>query len=206
MVLPLNGMAVNETNLTSLPGAEGIVAFILSLLAVVLLVLIGLYVWRSLAWMSLSKQLKRGTPWYAWIPILNMVLVWQMSGMSVQTLYLFFASLAVQLISFILFIIGMLGVYSLTIISIILLVLTGIVMIIITVIWWLHISEARGYPGWAYLLVYLTRFIPYVSTVSILLELGYYSMLAWAPRSTAGNTRLKPPSPSRTRDAKRKNA
>jgi hypothetical protein len=43
---------------------------------------IAVYVFTSLAYMKIAKKLNHPNPWFAWVPILNMVLHLQLAGMS----------------------------------------------------------------------------------------------------------------------------
>lgn len=45
-----------------------------------LLLLVGLYVYTSLAWMTIAKKLKYKYAWLAWIPIANFAMMLQLGG------------------------------------------------------------------------------------------------------------------------------
>lgn len=46
----------------------------------IMLVLTGLYVYTSLAWMTIAKKLKYKYSWLAWIPIANLAMMLQLGG------------------------------------------------------------------------------------------------------------------------------
>lgn len=51
-------------------------------IAICFLMGIAVYVYSSLAYMNIAKKLNYPNPWFAWIPILNIVLHFQIGGMS----------------------------------------------------------------------------------------------------------------------------
>jgi hypothetical protein len=55
-------------------------ALIVLLLILVIFFLISIYVYTSLAWMTIAKKLKYKRPLIAWIPIANIAMILQMGG------------------------------------------------------------------------------------------------------------------------------
>jgi len=84
-----------------------------------ILFFIGLYVYHSLAWMTIARKLKYKYPWLAWIPFANIAMILQMGSFHWALIFLI-------LIPFL----GWLAILILSIIS----------------MW--KIFERRKYPGW----------------------------------------------------------
>ena len=55
------------------------VLFALGILFIILFI-IALYVYSSLAWMTIAKKLRYKYPWLAWIPIANIAMMLQLGG------------------------------------------------------------------------------------------------------------------------------
>jgi hypothetical protein len=83
------------------------------------LFLIGIYIYSSLAWMTIAKKLKYKYPWLAWIPIANIVMMLQLGGFHWALIFLIVIP-----------IIGWIGLFVLVIVS----------------TW--RIFVKRGFPGW----------------------------------------------------------
>ncbi len=62
-------MALNMLTMSGLGAMSG------ALLGISLIVLIGLYVYTAAAWYAIAKRLKFKQAWFAWVPILNLVLL-----------------------------------------------------------------------------------------------------------------------------------
>jgi len=75
-------MAVSNITDISQVVAGGLVggAFLALGLFVVLLISLALYVYTSLAWMTIAKKLKYKYAWLAWIPIANIAMMLQLGG------------------------------------------------------------------------------------------------------------------------------
>ena len=86
-------------------------------LAVILF--IAIYVYSSLAWMTIARKLKYKHPWLAWIPIANMAMVFQLGGFHWAWIFLILIP-----------ILGWIALFVLVVIS----------------TW--KIFEKRKYPGW----------------------------------------------------------
>ena len=102
------------------------------------LLFLGLYIFSSLALMSIAQKTKTKDPWLAWIPIANIYLMTQIAGMS-----------GWWTLSILLGVIPFIGALA--------------TIAIFTVIWW-KIAEARDRPGWWALLI---SFVPIVNLVMI---------------------------------------
>ena len=91
--------------------AIGILAF--------LAVILALYIYRSLAWMTIARKLKYKYPWFAWIPFLHTAMKLELGGFHWAWTFLFLIP-----------IFGWIALFVLLIIS-----------------YW-RIFEKRKYPGW----------------------------------------------------------
>ena len=70
----------NYDGLSDLIGAGLVVGSVMLVFALVLS--LGLYIYSSLALMTLAKRLDQENTWFAWVPILNMVLLYRMGDMN----------------------------------------------------------------------------------------------------------------------------
>jgi hypothetical protein len=116
-------------------------------LAVLLIFVVALYVYSSYSWMTIARKLKYKRSWFAWIPVLNIVLLLQLAGFAWGWVFLILIP-----------ILGWLAIYALIIIS----------------TW--RIFEKRGYNGlWSLLLlgIALSDAISGVCFVAYLIVLGY---------------------------------
>ena len=84
-----------------------------------ILTLFAVYIYSSLAWMTIAKKLKYKRPWLAWIPVANIAMVLQLGKFHWAWVFLIFIP-----------IIGWIALFILAIIS----------------IW--RVFEKRKYPGW----------------------------------------------------------
>lgn len=82
----LNNMGVYGNQLHGTGGAlaaGGIFGMFAGVYLVMLvLALILLYVLMALSLMKISQKTKRGTPWFAWVPILNQILLLNLAGLT----------------------------------------------------------------------------------------------------------------------------
>jgi len=51
-------------------------------MVMVILAIIAIYVLMALSLMKISQKTKRGTPWFAWVPILNQILLLNLANLS----------------------------------------------------------------------------------------------------------------------------
>jgi hypothetical protein len=70
----------SEEIATILGGAGAIFGGIIAIFAIILS--LGMYIYTSIALMKIAKRLNYENAWFAWIPILNMVLVLKMGDMN----------------------------------------------------------------------------------------------------------------------------
>jgi len=78
-----------QTDNVGLDQALGVLSLIFGALGlIVILPIIGLYVYFALALSTIAKKTNTENPWFAWIPILNVILMWKISGMRWWTLLL----------------------------------------------------------------------------------------------------------------------
>ena len=57
---------------SSVPGAAGLFALIAAFLLIFIIIGLALYIYTSLAWMTIAKKTKTHPTWFAWIPIASM--------------------------------------------------------------------------------------------------------------------------------------
>lgn len=134
---------------TSFGGGAALGAILAFGIALAVLIFAALYIYTSLAWMTIGKKLKYKRAWLAWIPIANIAMILQMGGFSWLWLLLI--------------VIPILGWLAL-----------GVFVLIAT---W-RIFEKRKYSGWL-ALIPLLGLIPKVgmfASVAFLIVLG---MVAW---------------------------
>ena len=63
--------------------SAGVLAAIMGVMLIPALVIgLGTYVYTSLAYMEIAKKLNHPNSWFAWVPILNLVLILQLADMS----------------------------------------------------------------------------------------------------------------------------
>ena len=121
---------------TSAMGGGSLVAAIAAMSALVMLLILALYVYNSLALVTIGKKLKYKYPWLAWIPVANGAMVLQMGGFHWAWIFL----VLVPVLGWIA--LGVLGIIS----------------------FW-RIFEKRKYPGWLSL-VLLLGFIPMLGSLA----------------------------------------
>ncbi len=76
-------MAYDLSSLSSLTDvfSAGVLAALIAVgILLVIFFSIGIYVYAALAWMTIARKLKYKNPWFAWIPILNVVMMLQLGG------------------------------------------------------------------------------------------------------------------------------
>ena len=140
-----------------LDGGLGAVLAAMAAFAVVGIVIgLALYVYYSLAYMTIARKLNTEPAWLAWIPIANIYLIWKMSGAPVWSLIVFAAGLVAGIIPIIGWVIA----------------LAAMAM---SLYWMWLITEKRSYPGWIVLLV----LIPFLGGI---VALALPGVLAWVDR------------------------
>jgi len=92
-----------------------------------LVVFLGMYVYVALVLQSIAKRLKHDNPWWAWIPILNIVQITDLVKMSRWWTLIILASM-----------VPFVG---------------GLAMTAVMIWWWWIIAERLNYPGWYSLLL-----------------------------------------------------
>jgi len=96
-------------------------------LAFIVLIIIAVYVYTSLALMTIAKKTKTENAWLAWIPLVNLYLMVQIAKVPTWTI-----------LAILLLIIPMIG---------------TILFLAVYIWWWWKIAEARKKPGWISLLL-----------------------------------------------------
>ena len=95
------------------------IGFLVALGIFMLLFVIAVYIYFSLAWMTIAKKLKYKRPWLAWIPIANISMVLQLGGFHWAWVFL-----------------------------ILIPIFGWIALIVLLIISTWRIFEKRKYPGW----------------------------------------------------------
>ncbi|MFT4308057.1 MAG: hypothetical protein ACMXYM_01670 [Candidatus Woesearchaeota archaeon] len=138
-------------------GGLGAVLAAMAAFAVVGIVIgLALYVYYSLAYMTIARKLNTEPAWLAWIPIANFYLIWKMSRTPVWTIIVAAVSMLLVWVPFLNFVL-MLAVGA------------------ISLYWLWRIAEQRRYPGWIVLLVL-------IPVVGGFVSLALPGVLAWVDR------------------------
>ncbi len=140
----------NPSNLTELiktyPGIAAIIGFGI---AILFILLIALYVYTSLAWMTIAKKLKYKNSWLAWIPIANLAMILQLGGFHWAWIFL-----------------------------ILIPILGWIALAVLLVIATWRIYEKRKYPGWL-ALIPLLSWVPWIGGLASIAALVILGFVAW---------------------------
>jgi hypothetical protein len=141
-------------DLTSMGGTAtgAVLAAVLALGAIAFLLFIALYVFSSLAWMTIARKLKYKYAWLAWIPVANGAMVLQLGGFHWAWIFLILIPFLGWLA------LGVLGIIS---------------------CW--RIFEKRKYPGWL-ALVPLVVFVPFLGWLASIASLVILGLVAWKDR------------------------
>lgn len=119
-----------------------------SVIATTLIVLV-IYAYFALAWMSIAQKLDHKYPWLAWIPIANFAMILQLGKFHWAWIFLILIPL-----------LGVIAIY---------------VMLIIA--HW-RIFEARNYPPWLSLILVLAG-IPFIGWIANLVYYAILGFVAW---------------------------
>ena len=103
------------------------VGALMALSGTFLVVFLGMYVYMALVLQSIAKRLKHDNPWWAWIPVLNIVQITDLVKMSRWWALIILAS-----------VVPFVG---------------GPAMAAVMIWWWWIIAERLNYPGWYSLLL-----------------------------------------------------
>ena len=141
-------MAMNEILPTLL--ASTMIGSLLAIgLAIFLVIIIVVYVYNALAWMTIATKLKYKYPWLAWIPFANWAMTLQLGGFHWAWIFLIFLP-----------ILGWIALFVLGIIA----------------TW--RVFEKRKYPGWLSLiqLINMAPGFGFFASIGYLIILG---IVAW---------------------------
>ena len=127
----------------------GLGALVGALLVFAILLLIAIYVYTSLAWMTIAKKLKYKYPWLAWIPLANVAMILQLGEFHWALVFLLLIP-----------VIGWLA-----------------VIVLGTIALW-RIYEKRKYPGWLALIGY-GSLIPAIGWLASIASLVIMGLVAW---------------------------
>ncbi len=152
----LSGEAAAEA-LAQCPGASflagGILGIIIALgLAIVLLFILAIYIYESIARSTIAKKLKHKYPWLAWIPFARTSLILQLGGFHWAWIFL-----------------------------VLIPILGWIALAILMIIAFWRVFEKRKYPGWL-ALVPLLWFLPIISGLAGIAFLVIIGFVAWKDR------------------------
>jgi len=118
-------------------------------IVVAVLIILALYIYTSLALMTIGKKIKYRNAWLAWIPVANIAMILQMGGFSWLWIFL----IVVPILGWIA--LGVLGIIA----------------------FW-RIFEKRKYPGWL-ALVPLIGFVPMIGGLASIAFLVVLGLVAW---------------------------
>lgn len=138
-------MALDSIDITNL--AFGAISA--TLIIIVLIVLLALYIYNALAWMTIGKKLKYKYPWLAWIPFANISMILQMGGFHWAWVFL-----------------------------VLIPILGWIALFVLVIIATWRIYEARKYPGWLSLLG-VVFFIPKIGGLFTIANFVVLGLVAW---------------------------
>ena len=137
--------AIYGANGTEMTSTEAAATFAI-VMGIWLLFMAPLYIYFALTLMVTAKKLGLKNGWFAWVPILNMILLFQCAGLS-PWLFLF---LLIPLMLF------YLSLFSLAnILAIVILMISIIAAVILTVYSYMKIAERRGFESWLGILIIL---------------------------------------------------
>lgn len=130
--------------------------FIGALIAIGILILIiiilAVWIYSSLAWMKIAKKQKYKHPWLAWIPIANGAMILQMGGFSWGLIFLLLIPIA-----------GWIA-----------------LLVLLTISIW-RIFEKAKYPAWLSL-SHPLRIVPFLSAAAWIIYLVVIGFVAWKKR------------------------
>jgi len=133
--------------------STGMIAAFMALGAIaiigILAMLLALYVFIALAWMTIGNKLKYKKSWLAWIPIANYSMIFQLGGFHWAWVFLILVPYA-----------GWLAIFVLA-----------------TIATW-RVFEKRKYPGWLALLPVATV-IPIIGFLGMIAYLVVLGLVAW---------------------------
>jgi len=142
-------MAFDISSLAGVLSLSALAALIGVAIAVVILIIAALYVYTSLAWMTIAKKLKYKNAWLAWIPFANVSMILQLGKF--HWAWVFLALFPI---------------------------LGWIALIVLILISYWRIFEKRKFPGWLGLIP-LAACIPklgMLAGIAFLIVLGF---VAW---------------------------
>ena len=114
---------------TSLGVSPSVLQWLVPLIGILAISLVIIYIYGALTTQVIAKRLNHPNPWLAWIPIANIVLLWQISGLPQWTLILYFVGLGLTFVPFI---------NS----------LSGLLEIAMVIYMWWVVCEKLHRPGW----------------------------------------------------------
>jgi hypothetical protein len=172
----ITGLATDIS--TSSTGAvTSMLALGIVVVAAVVLIGIGAYIYMSLALMATARRLRTEPAWLAWIPIANLYLQAKIVKKSAWPLWLLLSWILALLI-FVNPLIGFIGIG--------IAVICSIVVSVFAYIWLWKICEARGKPGWWAILSLIAAGAGLIPILGVLISLAgtvwgfvMWGILAW---------------------------
>ena len=142
-------LAVSPDQLEAIVQYQWLLPMVLVFSAFSIIISVALYVYSSLAYMTIANKLGVENAWLAWVPITNVYLITRMAGMSWAPMLLMAG-----------FIIPIVNVFCI------------IIFTVFSFVWMWKIFEKVGRPGWWVLL----GLIPFVGALVLFILLG---VAAW---------------------------
>jgi len=142
------------------------VGFIASFFILFILLIVGLYVYSSLALMKIAKRTHTSNEWFAWLPILSTLLQLNIAKMHWAWIFVFIAPILLVFIP----ILGWILIIPFLIASLVLFIF----------IWW-KICEARKKPGWLALFL-IIMYIPIINFIGGIFYMVLIGILAWGKK------------------------
>lgn len=81
--------------------AEAFLIFLMTMWVILVPILLATYVYRSYSLMSIAKKLKEPDAWFAWIPILDLILIFKLGGRNPLYLLLLFLPVIGQIVIYV---------------------------------------------------------------------------------------------------------
>lgn len=160
----------------------GLTAALIAVIMIIVLIVLALYLYVAFAWMTIAKRRNHKYPWFAFIPILNVLQIIQIGGLHWAWIFT-----SVPVIFSLFFPEGI----KYTLLS---LALAIPLMIVMTVAMW-RVLEKENYAGeWA--LLYAGMIIPVVNFFASIGYMVLIGVVAWGKKRSAPEAPVKAPSRS----------
>ncbi len=153
------------------PGAMAAGTWSWVLIIPVLVVLLGLWIYTSFAYMEIARKLKYKNPWLAWIPFARGAMVLQLGNLPWGWVFLWSPLLLLPL--------AYLGNLALSVFVLLLVIGGSVAFTVLCYISRWRFFEKRGYYGWLALIPLVGMVLGYLSILAGLAFLIILGFVAW---------------------------